>query len=235
MKWKIQKNGKLNSEKTGKIWKKDSNSEKIWKIQKKIVKWYGKYGWNVKWYGKYGRKVRCIVKRWGNMEETRIQSSSSHHLQPHSSSSSSSHQTLRKGSGRDDHCTEFSVITCWKCCMKKISEIITLIQKKKKKKRKKKKNEEKKWKKRNKMKISMEKGGNPTSGCACAHSSSSDHFRWRQGRWRDFGQACAMVRSSGSSSNVVWAVPMYYCQFPDYWADDTIGINRPPTKVSTRW
>ena len=33
----------LNSEKTGKIWKKGKlNSEKIWKIQKKIVKRYGK-------------------------------------------------------------------------------------------------------------------------------------------------------------------------------------------------
>ena len=31
-----------NSEKIGKIWKK--NSEKIWKIQNKIVKRYGKYG-----------------------------------------------------------------------------------------------------------------------------------------------------------------------------------------------
>jgi hypothetical protein len=34
-----------NSEKIGKIWKKDKlNSDKIWKIRKKIVKRYGKYG-----------------------------------------------------------------------------------------------------------------------------------------------------------------------------------------------
>ena len=48
------------------------------------------------------------------MEETSHQSSSSSHH-----SSSSNHQALRKSCGSDDHCTEFCVITCWKCCMKK--------------------------------------------------------------------------------------------------------------------
>ena len=110
------------------------------------VKRYGKcgrkVGWIVKRFGKYRRKVSWIVKRFGkyrrklwndmenmdkmsndreNMEETSIQSSSSSHI-PQSSIHhhySSSHQALRKSCGSDDHGTEFCVITCCKCCMKK--------------------------------------------------------------------------------------------------------------------
>jgi hypothetical protein len=36
-------------------------------------------------------------------------------------------QSCRGSRGSDDHCTEFCVITSWKCCMNEISEIIRLI------------------------------------------------------------------------------------------------------------
>jgi hypothetical protein len=45
-----------------------------------------------------------------------------------------SRQALRKSHGSDKHCTEFCVVTCWKCIKKKKkSEIISLIKKNKKK------------------------------------------------------------------------------------------------------
>ena len=92
-----------------KIWRKSKlNSEKIGKIWKKPV----------------SRAAAATIY------PSSSSSSSRHHHHHHSSSS---HQALRRSRGSDDHCTEFCVITCWKCCMKKISEIVRLISKKRKK------------------------------------------------------------------------------------------------------
>ena len=56
-----------------------------------------------------------------------------------------SHQALRKSRGSDDHCTEFCVVTCSKCCMiKNIRNNKTHIKKEKKKKKEKKRKKMKK-------------------------------------------------------------------------------------------
>jgi hypothetical protein len=64
-----------------------------------------------------------------------------------------SHQFLRKSRGSDDHCTEFCVVTCWKCMKKTIRNNKTDIKKRKR--------NEKKWneKKRRKMIFFLKKYG----------------------------------------------------------------------------
>jgi hypothetical protein len=101
------------------------------------VKRYGKrgrkVGWIVKWYGKYGRKVSWIVccifhifslfnlLFFHNVPIFSLFNLLFFHIFHEKYSKNEqlmSHQALRKSRGSDDHCTEFCVVTCWKCCIK---------------------------------------------------------------------------------------------------------------------
>ena len=68
-----------------------------------------------------------------------------------------SHQTLRKSGGGDKHCTEFCVVTCWKCSMKKYIRNNKIDIKKKWKKLLKSEKNEKKMKKMKENENQMKK------------------------------------------------------------------------------